>query len=92
MENIKTAELKEANVENTNEPKHEKKNILDAIGDSRPVKFARKHWKGLVSGAAVAVAAGAATVAAKNSDVLEVPASIGDAVGDAVETVSDTVA
>lgn len=94
MENIKTAELEEANVENANEPKHEKKNLLDAIGNAKPVKFVRKHWKGFVAGAAVAVAAGAATVAAKNSDVLDVPAldGIGDAVGDAVDTVTDTVA
>lgn len=73
MEEIKVAEVENANVEAS---PAEKAGLGTRISESRPVKGLKKHWKGAVAGVAAAVAViGAAAVAAKaaNEGVIEPP-------------------
>lgn len=89
MANDNTAKVEEK-VEETVEV-YEKPTIREAIAESRPVSFVRRHAKAFVGGAVAVVAAGAAAIVAAKAagdGAVEVPFDTG-AIADAIPSVGE---
>ena len=95
MTTVKTAEVKEANVELAEELVEAKPKLIDRVKESRLIKFVDRHRIGVAAGVGTAIAAGAAVIVAARNGYVEgvddAMNAVGDVLEDAVDTVTDSV-